>query len=76
MIPDDHGPWDGMTRLTACTVEGDWNGACDDLLGSGLPMTLAVTQARDAISGDVDFDVREGSRSPDGVGDRPAWNPR
>jgi len=61
VIPDYHGRWEGMTRVTACTVEGDWNGACADVVGSSLAMTLAVTQDRDAISGDVDFD---GARGP------------
>jgi hypothetical protein len=47
--------------VTACAAEGDWNGGCDDVVGSSLALTFAVTQDRDAISGDVDFD---GARGP------------
>ena len=61
VVPDYHGHWDGMTRLTGCTAEGDFGGACADAIGGGLALTLAVTQNRDAIAGDVDFD---GARGP------------
>ncbi len=63
VVPDYQGRWEGVTRLTGCTAEGDWDGACADVVGSGLAMTLSLTQARDAIAGAVDFDGARGSVS-------------
>jgi len=61
VVPDYHGRWEGGTRVTACTAEGDFRGACTDVIGGSLPLTLSVAQNRDVISGDVDFD---GARGP------------
>jgi hypothetical protein len=61
VVPDYHGRWQGVTRLTGCTAEGDFAGACADAIGGDLALTLAVSQNRDAIAGDVDFD---GARGP------------
>ena len=61
VVPDYHGRWEGVTRLTGCTADGDFSGSCTDVVGQGLSMTLAITQNRDTITGDVDFD---GARGP------------
>lgn len=60
VVPDYHGRWEGMTRLTGCTADGDFRDACTGAIGSGMSLTTSITQNRDAISGEVDFDGAKG----------------
>ena len=60
VVPDYHGRWEGTTRVTACADEGDFRTLCDDVAGGGVPLVTSVTQTRDALSADVDFDGAKG----------------
>jgi hypothetical protein len=60
VVPDYHGRWEGMTRVTGCADEGDFDTACDEVVGGGLPLSTSITQTRDAVTADVDFDGARG----------------
>jgi hypothetical protein len=60
VVPDYQGQWDGVTRVVACTADGDFQGACDGIVGGGPRIRLSFTQDRDAVSGEVDFDGAHG----------------
>ena len=60
VVPDYHGRWEGMTRVTGCADEGDFDTLCDEVLGGGLPLSTSITQTRDAVTADVDFDGAQG----------------
>ena len=60
VVPDYQGQWDGVTRVVACTADGDFQGICDGLEQGGPPIRLSFRQDRDAVSGEVDFDGAHG----------------
>ena len=60
VVPDYHGRWEGMTRVTGCADEGDFDTLCDEVVGGGLGLRASVTQTRDAVTADVDFDDAKG----------------
>lgn len=60
VVPDYHGRWEGITRVTGCADEGDFDTLCDDVVGGGLALRASITQTRDAITADVDFDDAKG----------------
>lgn len=60
VVPDYHGRWEGLTRVTGCADEGDFDTLCDEVVGGGLPLSASITQTRDAVTVDVDFDDARG----------------
>ena len=60
VVPDYHGRWEGITRVTGCADEGDFDTLCDEVVGGGLPLTASITQTRDAITAEVNFDDARG----------------
>ena len=60
VVPDYHGRWEGFTRVTGCADEGDFDTLCDEVVGGGLPLSASITQTRDAITADVNFDDAKG----------------
>ena len=58
-MPDYQGRWTGDWRVAGCTADGDWarTDICREVpVGSLLPFTLAVTQDRDTVAGNVSLD--------------------
>lgn len=60
VVPDYHGRWEGITRVTACADEGDFDTLCDEVVGGGMPLSTSITQTRDAVTADVNFDDATG----------------
>jgi hypothetical protein len=60
VVPDYHGRWEGITRVTGCADEGDFDTLCDEVVGGGLPLSTSITQTRDAVTADVNFDDATG----------------
>ena len=59
VVPDYQGDWRGGWAITACTADGDWGrgNICQALpTGALSAFRLTVTQSRDTVSGNVDFD--------------------
>jgi Bacterial Ig-like domain (group 2) len=59
VVPDYQGRWTGRYALTGCSDDGDWRAAdfCRELDLSGLyDLSLDLTQTRDAVSGNANFD--------------------
>jgi hypothetical protein len=61
VVPDYQGRWEGMTLLTDCAADGDFRGTCEEAAGNGLFFRMTVSQNRDALTGEVDFDGVRGS---------------
>lgn len=59
VLPDYHGRWNGDWRVAGCAADGDWarTDICRDVpVGSLLSFALALTQDRDATTGNVSLD--------------------
>jgi len=59
VVPDYQGDWRGGWAIASCTADGDWARAeiCQALpTGALSAFRLTVTQTRDTVSGNVDFD--------------------
>lgn len=59
VVPDYQGDWRGGWAITGCTADGDWARAnvCQALPNGALSaFRLTLTQTRDTVSGNVDFD--------------------
>ena len=59
VLPDYQGDWRGGWAITGCTADGDWARVdiCQALpTGAVSAFRLTVTQTRDTVTGNVDFD--------------------
>jgi hypothetical protein len=72
VVPDYQGRWTGDWSITSCTDGGDLSGICSEYaVGDLFAITLVASQARDGVSGTIDFGDElpgaiAGSIRPDG----------
>jgi hypothetical protein len=60
VVPDYHGHWEGLTRVTDCTDDGDFSDLCAEVIGGALLLSTSISQTRDAVAVDLDFDGAKG----------------